>query len=61
MTTLHSCNLALYAIWELHGLSEEAQRACIEKFIAHPLIQGMNPDYLFDLPTIKLNHEVIGI
>ena len=60
VTAFRSRNLALHAIQELRGLSIEAQRACIEKFIAHPLIQGMIPDYLSDLPTVKLNYEVIG-
>lgn len=55
----HSRNIAIFTVKELAGLSEEAQRVAIEKFISHPLVERMLPQYLSNLTSVKYEHKVL--
>lgn len=58
---MHSRNIAMYAIKELSGLSIEAQRAYVEKFLGHPLVWEMLPLYFTNLDTVKHQQHVMVV
>jgi hypothetical protein len=53
--------LAMVTRDEVVGLNSTTKVDVIQKYLAHPLVKGMVPKYLFDLSNVQQKHEVLTI
>jgi hypothetical protein len=52
--------LAMFAFDKMKQLELNVQQAIIEKFLVHPLMQNMIPNYLTNLQCLKAHEEVLS-
>ncbi len=55
-----SKKIVLFAVKQIKDFDSNAQHVMLEKFLSHPLFNGMLLDYLVDLKCVKQNHEILS-
>jgi hypothetical protein len=52
--------LAMFVVEELKGLDCDAQQIVIQKFLIHPLVQGMVLNYIANLQCVKISQQIVS-